>query len=91
LSYTVSVFPANPLVTIVTSKDQIDTGWTPNGTSLTDTQSVGVLTANGLSTANETVQMSYGGVASVTTTSVFTIPTGSLLIKFNQTFFESTQ
>jgi uncharacterized repeat protein (TIGR01451 family) len=89
LSYTVSVFPPNPLVTIAASKDQIDTGLIPNGTSLTDTQSVGVLNLNGLSTANETGQMSYGGVASVTTTSVFTIPAGSLLVRYDQLFVEN--
>jgi PEP-CTERM motif len=84
------VNPTFPLVTIFASKDQIDSGGIPNGTKVTDTQSIGVLTVNGLSTANETMQVSYSPVTAVTTSSAVTIPTGSLLLKYDQTFFENT-
>ena len=79
LGYTITVTPPAGLTTIVASKDQIDSGFIPNGTVMTDTQSApaGLLVTNGTSTAAETFQKSYAGVTSITTSSVATIPAGS--------------
>ena len=59
---------------------------------MTDTQSApaGLLVTNGTSTAAETFQKSYAGVTSITTSSVATIPAGSQLIKYDQTWQENT-
>ncbi len=91
LGFTITVAPGFPNVSIIASKDQINSGLTgiTNGTSVTDTQSIGTLTVNGLSTANETMQLAYGPVTTVTTSSVATIPPGSLLLKYDQEFFET--
>ena len=88
LGYTITVTPPAGLTTIVASKDQIDSGFIPNGTVMTDTQSApaGLLVTNGTSTAAETFQKSYAGVTSITTSSVATIPAGSQLIKYDQTW-----
>ena len=88
LGYTITVTPPAGLTTIVASKDQIDSGFIPNGTVMTDTQSApaGLLVTNGTSTAAETLQKSYAGVTSITTSSVATIPAGSQLIKYDQTW-----
>jgi len=58
---------------------------------MNDTQSApaGLLSMNGLATANETVQKSYAGVTSITTRSVATIPAGSQLIKYDQEWAEN--
>jgi len=92
LGYTITVTPPAGLTTIVASKDQIDSGFIPNGTVMTDTQSApaGLLVTNGTSTDAETLQKSYAGVTSITTRSVATIPAGSQLIKYDQVFAEST-
>ena len=92
LSFTIAVTPPAGLTTIVASKDQIDSGFTPNGVVMNDTQSagVGLLSTNGLLVANETIQKGYAGVTSINTSSVATIPAGSQLIKYDQTFQEST-
>jgi hypothetical protein len=91
LSYTIAVTPPAGLTTIIASKDQIDTGFVPNTTVMTDTQSgpPGVLVTNGLTTANETLQKSYAGVTSITTTSVASI-SGGRLIKYDQAWQQST-
>ena len=91
LGFTIALSPPNPLnFQIVGSKDQIDSGFTGafNGTVMTDTQSApaGLLVTNGTSTAAETFQKSYAGVTSITTSSVATIPAGSQLIKYDQTW-----
>jgi len=91
LGYSIAVTPPAGLTTIVGSKDQIDSGFTPNGVVMTDTQSapVGVLTTNGLLVANETTQKGYAGQTLITTSSVATIPGGSQLIKYDQTWLEN--
>jgi len=91
LSYTITVTPPAGLTTIVGSKDQIDSGFIPNGVVMNDTQSagVGLLSTNGTSTAAETTQKSYAGVTSITTSSVVTIPAGSQLIKYDQEWQEN--
>ena len=91
LGYTITVIPPAGLTTIVASKDQIDSGFIPNGTVMTDTQSApaGLLVTNGTSTAAETLQKSYAGVTSITTSSVATIPAGSQLIKYDQTWTQN--
>jgi hypothetical protein len=91
LSFTITVTPPAGLTTIVGSKDQIDSGFIPNGVVMNDTQSagVGLLSTNGTSTAAETTQKSYAGVTSITTSSVATIPAGSQLIKYDQEWQEN--
>ncbi len=88
LGFTISVAPGNPGVTIVASKDQIDSGPTgpSNGTVVTDTQSIGTLTLTGLSAG----QIGYAGVTSVITSFSATIPAGSFLIQYDQSFYETT-
>jgi hypothetical protein len=94
LGFTIAVSPGNPLnPQIVGSKDQINSGFTGAGnlTVVNDTQSApaGLLSTNGTSTNAETVQKSYAGVTSITTSAVATIPAGSQLIKLDQEFAEN--
>jgi len=91
LGFTITVTPPAGLTTIVGSKDQIDSGFIPNGVVMNDTQSagIGLLSTNGTSTAAETTQKSYAGVTSITTSSVATIPAGSQLIKYDQEWQEN--
>lgn len=91
LGFTITVAPGNPNATIVASQDQINSGLVGpgNGTTLTDTQSAGTLSLNGLSTSNELVQIGYPGVTTVTTFSSAVIPSGNLLIHDTQEFFEN--
>lgn len=99
LSYTVTVATAvncpacTGIVageTITQSKDQINTGSIPNGVTMNDTQSapVGLLATSG-TVGGETTQKTYAGVTSLNTSSVAVIPTGSLLLSYEQDFFES--
>jgi hypothetical protein len=84
----------------VYSKDQMDSGLTGpnNGTTIQDTQtgrsfsgapsgvisnSV-ILNLNGTSTAAETMDTGINFFFSIQTSSVVTIPSGSILIKYNQ-------
>jgi len=93
LGFTISLTPPPGTVGIVGSKDQIDSGFTgpTNGVVMTDTQSApsGTLITNGLSTANETVQVSYAAATSITVRDVATIPAGNQLIKLDQEFVEN--
>ncbi len=89
LSYNISVDPAFPGVFIVTSKDQINSGLTPNGAVMTDTQTFGTIVTNGLAVGNETNQISFAGATSVDTSSVLTLGGGSQLVSFEQDFFET--
>ena len=94
LGYTIAVTPGTPLnPLIIGSKDQIDSGFTgvTNLTAMNDTQNIPgeVLHTDGLSTPNETIQRVYAGQVSVTTSSVATIPAGSQLIKYDQTWQEN--
>lgn len=92
LGFTISVAPGNPNTNIVASKDKIDSGPTGgfNGTVVTDTQSIGTMMLNGLSASNETGQIGYAGVTSVITSFSATIPVGSFLIQYDQSFYETT-
>ena len=91
LGFTITVLPNPSNFQITGSKDQIDSGFIPNLTVMTDTQSApaGLLVTNGTSTLAETLQKSYAGVTSITTSSVATIPVGSQLIKYDQVFSET--
>ncbi len=90
LSYTISVAPGNPNTSIFASKDQIDTGLVPNGIVLTDVQTgVGTLMPVG-ALGQETKQVTYSGLQSITTTSTATIPTGTGLLSLEQEWFENT-
>ena len=90
LSFTISVAPGNPGTVIFASKDQIDSGLVPNNVVMTDIQTgVGTLTTRGLTTAAETLQVSYPGLQSITTTSTATIAGGNGLLSFEQEWFES--
>jgi len=90
LSYQVSIVGGGPGTAIVGSKDQIKTGLVPSASSVTDTQSAAVLNLSGASLASETSQVSYAGVTTVTTSCVAAIPSGSLLSKLSQQFFQIT-
>jgi len=91
LSFTISVAPGFPDVSIFASKDQIDSGLVPNGLVMSDIQTgVGTLVTNGTSTALETEQVMYSGVQSITTTSTADIPSGDTLLSFGQEWFEHT-
>ena len=89
LSYNISVDPAFPGVTIIASKDQINTGLTPNSVVMTDTQTFGTIITNGSSSLNESAQISFAGATSVDTSSVLTLAGGSQLVSFEQDFFET--
>ena len=82
--------PGNPNVSIFTSKDQIDSGLVPNGVVVTDIQTgVGTLTTLGV-LGQETAQVAYPGLQSITTTSTASIPAGNGLLSFEQEWFERT-
>lgn len=89
LSYNISVDPAFPGVTITSSKDQINTGLTPNGAVMTDTQTFGTIATNGSTVGSETNQISFAGATSVDTSSVLVLGGGSQLVSFEQDFFET--
>lgn len=89
LSYNISVDPAFPGVTIIASKDQINTGLTPNSVVMTDTQTFGTIITNGSSSLNESAQISFAGATSVDTSSVLTLGAGNQLVSFEQDFFET--
>jgi hypothetical protein len=88
LSYTISVAPGFPNVTIFQSLDQaLDSAVGSALPSIVDTQSVGVLTMNNLSNANLTASLTYAPVTSVTTRSVATIGSNGLQ-SYEQDWFE---
>ena len=72
------------------SLDQMNTGRTPNGTVMTDTQSVGNMTLFGTSVLNETAQLNFSPVLSVHTSSTSTFSGGSLMSSYEQDFFETS-
>jgi hypothetical protein len=90
LAYTVSVAPGFPNVAMFQSLDQALDGSIGSALpSIVDTQSVGVLAMNNLSSANLTQSLNYAPVTTITTTSVATIgPTG--LQSYEQDWFERT-
>jgi hypothetical protein len=71
LSFVISVAPQNPGTTIVVSKDQLNTGFLPNGITAIDTQSVGTLQMSGtldqFGHSQEGAQINYAPVQSVAT------------------------
>jgi PEP-CTERM motif len=91
LSYDVSVDVANfPLLRIFASKDQLQTGLTPNADNMVDTQSVGTLHTFGV-LGNETAQIQYANQTTVHTSSVFSCIGGGNcnLQSYEQNFFEA--
>jgi hypothetical protein len=91
LSYTISVAPGYPTVTIFQSIDQILDGAIGTALpSITDTQSVGTLTVNNLTAGNLTASLAYPGVTSVTTSSVATVGENGLQ-SYEQDWFEQTR
>jgi len=90
ISFTISVAPGNPNLTIFASKDQIDTGFVPNGIVMTDVQTgVGTLKMVGI-LGEETAQVLYPGITSITTTSTVIVPSGDGLLSYEQEWFETT-
>ena len=74
---------------IFASVDQEQSGLTPNATAITDTQVIaGVLHVMGTSTSNETAQINYNPVTTITTTSVYTTSGNSGLQSYEQDWFE---
>jgi hypothetical protein len=67
--------------------DQENSGLTPNGTSIVDTETAGSLTLTGASTSTETAQLNYAPLLVVNTSSTYT-PNGGQLQTFEQQFFE---
>ena len=89
LSYDISVAPGNPLVGIIASKDQINSGSVPNGIVVTDTQTPGVMTSTG-TFGGETQFISGYNLQTVHTSSVAVIPVGRNLLSFEQDWFEGS-
>jgi hypothetical protein len=72
--------------TIVSSKDQIDSGAVPNTTTVNDIQTKVTLTTDGLSNASQTQQATYPGAAAITTNTTVTLGASGLLFTYNQLF-----
>jgi hypothetical protein len=89
IGFDIAVAPGFPGLAIIGSKDQINTGFVPNGVTMADTQSVGTLSLTGATLATESQQIAYGGVQSVTSRSVIGIASGSELLSFEQDFRET--
>ncbi len=89
LSYDIFVAPGFPAVVITAAKDQINSGFVPNGVVMTDTQTFGVMITQGVA-GQETAQISFPAATFVNTSSVLTLASGSQLLSFEQDFFEST-
>jgi hypothetical protein len=92
LSYMITVTPGNPLVALVQSKDQINSGAVPNGIIVNDTQT-------GVTPSPIVTQGTIGGetafsntynLQSITTTSIATIPANKNLLSYEQDFFEGS-
>ena len=92
LSYDITVGPGFPLVAIIQSKDQMNSGAIPNGVSVTDFQT-GVtpspLTLSG-ATGIETIFSDLYSLQSVHTETTATVGAGSNLLSYEQLFIEST-
>lgn len=91
LSYDVSVLPGSPLERIFAIKDQMDTGLTPNGTSLTDLDGLLSLTLSGCTTpgCTETLQKSFSPFVTTLHTSTTFTPGGGHLASYEQQWFET--
>jgi hypothetical protein len=89
LSYDIFVAPGFPTVAIIGAKDQINSGFVPNGVVMTDTQTFGVMITRGLA-GQETDQISFPAATFVNTSSVLALASGSQLLSFEQDFFEVT-
>jgi hypothetical protein len=90
-SFTVSVDPLAPLVAIVASKDQMNSGAVipPNGVTAVDTQTAGTMTMQGTSTG-ETQFIGPFLLGTLNTASVGTIPGGKSITSYEQDFFEGS-
>ncbi len=74
---------------IVGSKDQINTGFVPNTSTMTDTQSMGTINTVGLA-GLESSQLAYPGQLVITTSSKASISGSSLIASYEQDFFQSS-
>jgi hypothetical protein len=92
LSYTISVAPGFPNTTIIASKDQLNTGFVPNGSSDTDTQTPNVGSAFAIITdgsiiGGETAQHNWpAGVTSINVSNV--VVAGPNVISVENDFIE---
>ena len=93
LSYTITVAPGNPLVAIIQSKDQMNSGSIPNTVTINDIQT-GVtpspLVLSGAGAGIETVFSDLYNLQTVHTVSTATVGAGSNLLSYEQDFVEST-
>jgi hypothetical protein len=91
IGFTIAVDTVNfPTKRIISSIDQINTGSVPNGVVMTDTQNVpgSPLITKGL-TGQQTFQLDYAPVTSVTTSSTVVIPAGDHLQTYEQDFAQT--
>jgi len=90
LGYDVTVAPGFPLVAIIQSKDQMNSGFLPNGVTISDFQT-GVtpspLVMSGAS-GIETVFSNVYNLQTVHTATTATVGANSQLLSYEQTFFE---
>jgi hypothetical protein len=91
LAYDVAIAPGFPAQVIFAVKDQIDSGLTPNGTSITDTETMigGPYSITVSGAGVETKQQMFSpSVTTLHTSSVFT-PGGGHLASYEQQWFET--
>lgn len=94
LAYDISVAPGNELLAIVAAKDQINTGFVPNGVVVTDVQTPNTGGAYTIITrgqaGQETSQVAVANATSIRTVSSITFANSSdLLASYEQTWFQS--
>jgi hypothetical protein len=90
LSYDIAVAPGNPLVALIQSKDQMNTGFVPTSLTISDTQTgVGVLALTATA-GGETVFSNLYNLQTIHTSSVATIPAGLNLLSYEQDWIERT-
>lgn len=93
LSYTISVAPGFPNVGIVGSKDQMNSGFRPNGVTASDVQT-GVtpnpIFLSGGVGGTETAFSNPYVLLSVTTTTTAVVASGSNLLSYEQDWFETS-
>jgi hypothetical protein len=91
LSYDISVAPGYPWLAIVQSKDQMDSGFVPNGVTIDDYQT-GVtpspLALTGTATG-ETVYSNVYSLQTIHTASTATVPEGKNLLSYEQDWEEN--
>ncbi len=90
LGYTITVAPQHKDVWIVASKDQINVGLVPKDVVMTDQQTIGLLVMDA-NASQESVQKTYAGVKSVTTSSSAVIGPNAWIQSYEQNWFEKTR